>query len=58
MGMSVYASPLFGEKLNKTFLVLHPHHKLTYFQHAGWMAKWIATAKKIVWDEFNCNYHF
>jgi hypothetical protein len=35
MGMSVYASPLFGEKLNKTFLVLHPCHKLTYFQHAG-----------------------
>lgn len=58
MGMSVYASPLFGEKLNKTFLVLHPRHKLTYFQRAGWTAEWIATAKKIVRDEFDRNYRF
>jgi hypothetical protein len=36
MGMSVYAYfPLFGEKLNKNFPVLHPCHKLTYFQRAG-----------------------
>jgi hypothetical protein len=58
MGMFIYASSLFGEKLNKTFLVLHPHHKLTYFQHAGWTAKWIMTMKKIVRDKFNRNYHF
>ena len=39
-------------------LVLHPCHKLHYFQHAGWTSEWIATAKKIVRDEFDRTYRF
>ncbi len=33
-------------------VVLHPSHKLTYFQNAGWSDEWIATAQKIVKMEF------
>ncbi len=29
-------------------LVLHPHHKLSYFKQAGWPADWINTAEDIV----------
>ena len=38
--------------------MLHPHHKLQYFQHAGWKADWITTAKKIVQNEFDSTYRF
>jgi hypothetical protein len=38
--------------------VLHPRHKLTYFQRAGWAPKWITAAKKIVRDEFDRSYRF
>ena len=37
---------------------LHPCHKLYYFQCMGWMAKWIATMKKIIQDKFNHSYCF
>jgi hypothetical protein len=36
--------------------VLHPSHKLTYFPQAGWPDEWCATAKDIVWAEFECAY--
>ena len=32
-------------------LVLHPSHKLTYLQNAGWSEEWISTAKEIVKTE-------
>jgi len=38
--------------------VLHPRHKLTYFQCAGWAPEWITAAKIIVCDEFDRSYHF
>jgi hypothetical protein len=38
--------------------VLHPRHKVSYFQRAGWTADWIAAAKKIVRDEFDASYRF
>ena len=38
--------------------VLHPHHKLSYFHHAGWTNDWIATVKKLVQDEYDCSYCF
>src|SRR5258705_13485610 len=28
-------------------IVLHPSHKLTYLENAGWSEEWIATAKEI-----------
>jgi hypothetical protein len=31
---------------------------LTYFQRAGWTPDWIATAKKLVQDEFDRTYRF
>ena len=36
--------------------VLHPRHKLKYFEHAGWEPDWIAAAKDIVWAEFDRSY--
>ena len=38
--------------------MLHPHHKLSYFRHAGWTNDWIATVKKLVRDEYDCSYCF
>ena len=38
--------------------VLHPRHKLAYFQRAGWAPDWIAAAKDIVRDEFDRSYRF
>ena len=40
------------------YLVLHPRHKLNYFQRTGWPSEWIATAKKMVRDEYDNNYRF
>jgi len=37
---------------------LHPRHKLTYFQRAGWTPEWIAAAKRIVRDEYDRSYRF
>jgi hypothetical protein len=34
------------------YLVLHPQHKLKYFEQAGWEPAWIKTAKEIVWVKF------
>ena len=40
------------------FLVLHPRHKLKYFENAGWEEDWINTARQIVRDEFDRTYAF
>jgi hypothetical protein len=45
-------------ELYRIAMVLHPCHKLSYFQRAGWAPDWIATAKKIVRDEFDRSYRF
>jgi hypothetical protein len=37
---------------------LHPHHKLAYFQHAGWAPVWVTAAKEIAHDEFDRSYRF
>ena len=37
-------------------IVLHPRHKLKYFEHAGWEPEWITTAKDIIRDEFDRSY--
>ena len=37
-------------------LVLHPTHKLKYFQKKGWDKEWISTAEEIVREEFKRNY--
>ncbi|KAG2086661.1 uncharacterized protein F5147DRAFT_558462, partial [Suillus discolor] len=34
-------------------MVLHPQHKLKYFERAGWERAWIDTAEEIVRDVFN-----
>ena len=36
--------------------VLHPRHKLKYFQNAGWPTDWIKTAQEILCTEFNRSY--
>lgn len=37
-------------------IVLHPWHKLRYFEKAGWKPEWIATARGIIRTEFNHSY--
>ena len=36
--------------------VLHPRHKLAYFNEAGWELEWIDTAEGIVRAEFERSY--
>ena len=38
------------------FLVLHPRHKLKYFENAGWEDDWIQRAKEIVRTQFELSY--
>lgn len=37
-------------------LVLHPHHKLSYFKSAGWTPEWIETAEELVRTVFQGSY--
>lgn len=38
--------------------VLHPRHKLQYFEKAGWEDSWIKTSREIVRTEFDQTYVF
>jgi hypothetical protein len=38
--------------------VLHPRHKLQYFEKAGWKDAWIKTSREIVRTEFDQTYTF
>jgi hypothetical protein len=38
------------------FSVLHPRHKLKYFEHAGWELSWIKAAEEIVRAVFEQSY--
>ena len=38
--------------------VLHPRHKLQYFEKAGWEEDWIKTSREIVRTEFDQTYAF
>jgi hypothetical protein len=40
------------------FTVLHPRHKLQYFEKAGWEESWIKTSREIVRTEFDQTYAF
>ena len=40
------------------FTVLHPRHKLQYFEKAGWEESWIKTSREIVRTEFDLTYAF
>jgi hypothetical protein len=37
-------------------LVLHPRHKLAYFETTGWSEEWIETAKSLVRERFDMKY--
>ena len=41
---------------NYIYLVLHPKHKLKYFEKQNWDEDWIKTAEDIVREEFRRNY--
>ena len=49
---------LFIYVLQAFFTVLHPHHKLQYFEKAGWKEDWIKTSRDIVRTEFDQTYAF
>lgn len=42
--------------LDHSIIVLYPRHKLGYFEDAKWEPDWIATAKHLLYEEFNTNY--
>ena len=58
MGAYIHFTISLSTTSNITFLVLHPRHKLKYFENAGWEKEWINTARQIVQDEFDCTYAF
>ena len=49
---------LFIYVLQVFFTVLHPRHKLQYFEKAGWEEGWIKTSRDIVRTEFDQTYAF
>lgn len=49
---------LLTTSITNFFLVLHPRHKLKYFENAGWKKDWIDSARGIVRDEFDRTYAF
>jgi hypothetical protein len=38
------------------FSVLHPRHKIQYFEHTGWQPDWIKTTEEIVRAKFEESY--
>lgn len=45
-----------SENISYPFLVLHPRHKLKYFENAGWQDEWITRAEQIVRTQFEASY--
>ena len=39
-----------------SLLVLHPCHKLRYFENAGWEEEWIKKVEEILQTEFDLSY--
>jgi len=42
-------------KITHNLTVLHPHHKLQYFEKVGWEDNWIKAAQDIVQAEALCS---
>ena len=40
------------------YLVLHPKHKLKYFEQAGWENEWVEKAEELVRTEFERSYKY
>ncbi|TFY51080.1 hypothetical protein EVG20_g11174 [Dentipellis fragilis] len=45
-----------SSELYRIAMVLHPHHKLAYFQNVQWQEDWIETMRDMVHDEFKRSY--
>lgn len=41
---------------NSLLSVLHPRHKLTYFEKAKWESDWIKAATQLIRAEFDLSY--
>ncbi|KAI9056833.1 hypothetical protein FKP32DRAFT_1554661, partial [Trametes sanguinea] len=37
-------------------MVMHPSHKMNYFERAGWPSAWLKTARELVREEFDTEY--
>jgi hypothetical protein len=44
--------------INFVISVLHPQHKLEYFEKAGWKDTWVKRAEEIVRKEFDRSYKY
>ncbi|GLB43472.1 putative protein dimerization activity [Lyophyllum shimeji] len=51
-----YYSLTDGSEVYRIAMVLHPRHKLEYFERAGWKQDWIKTAHTLVRDVYNRSY--
>ena len=56
IAMSMIRFFMFYLHYSHLFLVLHPRHKLTYFENADWPDDWIKKAKEIVRAQFELSY--
>ena len=56
IAMSMNCFFMFYLHYSHLFLVLHPRHKLTYFENADWPDDWIKKAKEIVHAQFEFSY--
>lgn len=58
IAMSGFIILLFIYFIQVSGTVLHPRHKLHYFEKAGWEESWIKTSREIVRTEFDQTYAF
>ena len=59
IAMRMYYVSSISSEFKLIFLsVLHPRHKLQYFQRAHWDLEWVTAAEKILRDEFDRMYRF
>jgi hypothetical protein len=53
-----FVPPFYFIFIQVSTTVLHPRHKLQYFEKAGWEEDWIKTSREIVRTEFDQTYAF
>ena len=54
--LNKYYSLSDSSEVSHIAMILHPHHKLTYFKNAHWEKDWIKTAESLLHEEFNRSY--
>jgi hypothetical protein len=56
IAMSMYTRTCISPTNSSSLTVLHPRHKLKYFERVGWKRAWIKTAEDLVRTKFEDSY--